>query len=145
MRRTCSRYGLWQNSKASLKTLTSLGAHVTIAARKDSDLVFAETLGYSCLKIEGERWSDALSGGYDIIFNTVPHTIFDRAFLLSVDKRTLLIELASVPGGFDITAAQELGSIISWALSLPGKYAPESAGEIIFDCVMTLLLEVRAV
>ena len=137
--------GFGRIAKQLSRLLASLGAHVTVAARKDSALAFAETLGYSCLKIEGERWSDALTGGYDIIFNTVPHTIFDRAFLLSVDKKTLLIELASVPGGFDITAAQELGSNISWALSLPGKYAPESAGEIIFECVMKLLLEVHAV
>ena len=137
--------GFGRIAKQLSRLLSSLGAHVSVAARRDSALAFAETLGYTCLKIEGERWSDALADGYDIIFNTVPHTIFDRDFLLSVDKRTLLIELASVPGGFDITAAQELGSNISWALSLPGKYAPESAGEIISECVMKLLMEVVAV
>ena len=134
--------GFGRIAKQLSRLLSSLGAHVTVAARKESDLAYAGTLGYSCLKIEGERWSDPLQSGCDVIFNTVPHTIFDREFLLAVDKRTLLIELASVPGGFDISAAQELGSNVSWALSLPGKYAPESAGQIIAECVMRLLKEV---
>lgn len=135
--------GFGRIAKQLSRLLYSLGAHVTVAARKESDLAFAGTLGYSCLKIDGERWSDALRGGYDIIFNTVPHTIFDRDFLFGVDKRTLLVELASVPGGFDISAAQEFGSNISWALSLPGKYAPESAGGIIAECVLKIIEEVR--
>ena len=134
--------GFGRIAKQLSRLLASLGAHVTVAARKESDLAYAGTLGYSCLKIEGERWSDSLQSGCDVIFNTVPHTIFDREFLIAVDKKTLLIELASVPGGFDISAAQELGSNVSWALSLPGKYAPESAGEIIAECVMRLVGEV---
>lgn len=131
--------GFGRIAKHLARLLSLLGASVTVAARKDSDLAFAGTLGYSCVKIAGERWSDALLCGYDIVYNTVPHTIFDREFLRSIDKRTLLVELASVPGGFDICAAQELGTSISWALSLPGKYAPESAGAIIAECVEALM------
>ena len=131
--------GFGRIAKQLSRLLHSLGAHVTVAARKESDLAYAETLGYSCLKIEGERWNDALVHGYDIVYNTVPHRIFDREFLLAVDKKTLLVELASVPGGFDICAAQEFGTNISWALSLPGKYAPESAGAIIAECVESVV------
>ena len=131
--------GFGRIAKHLARLLSLLGASVTVAARNDADLAFAGTLGYSYVKIAGERWSDALTCGYDIVFNTVPHTIFDREFLCSVDKKTLLVELASVPGGFDICAAQELGTNISWALSLPGKYAPESAGAIIAECVEALI------
>ena len=131
--------GFGRIAKQLARLLAALGAHVTVAARKESDLAFAGTLGYSCLKIEGDRWNDSLLCGYDIVYNTVPHRIFDRDFLLALDKKTLLIELASVPGGFDICAAQELGTNISWALSLPGKYAPESAGAIIAECVGKLV------
>lgn len=133
--------GFGRIAKQLSRLLASLGAHVTVAARKQSDLAFAETLGYTCLKIEGERWNDTLTHGYDIVYNTVPHRIFDRGFLGAVDKKTLLVELASVPGGFDICAAQELGTNISWALSLPGKYAPESAGAIIAECAEKIVAE----
>lgn len=131
--------GFGRISKHLSRMLSSLGADVTVAARKDSDLAFAESLGYSALKIGGERWCDSLTNGYDVIYNTVPHTIFDRKFLESVSKKTLIVELASVPGGFDICAAQELGTNISWALSLPGKYAPESAGALIGECVCKII------
>ena len=80
-----------------------------------------------------------------MIYNTVPYRIFDKEFLRRVDKKTLLVELASLPGGFDISAAQELSANISWALSLPGKYAPESAGAIISDCVVKISEEVAGV
>jgi dipicolinate synthase subunit A len=38
-----------------------------------------------------------------------------------------------VPGGVDFAAAKERGINAIWALSLPGKYAPETAGKIIAD------------
>jgi dipicolinate synthase subunit A len=128
--------GFGRISKHLCRLLSLLGADVTACARRLSDLVYAETLGYATLMIKGERWCDSLAKGYDMIFNTVPDRIFDREFLASVDKGTLMVELASAPGGFDIGAAQEFGSNLSWALSLPGKYAPESAGEMIGETVL---------
>ncbi len=133
--------GFGRISKQLARLFSSLGAHVTVAARKVSDLAFAETLGYRTVKIEGECWSSSLADGYDMIFNTVPYRIFNREFLERIDKNTALVELASVPGGFDLGAAHELGSNISWAPSLPGKYAPESAGELIADSIIKIISE----
>ena len=56
-----------------------------------------------------------------------------------MNKRTLLIDLASAPGGVDAEVARGLGMPVIWALSLPGKYAPVTAGEIIADCVLSML------
>ena len=55
---------------------------------------------------------------------------------------SILIELASSPGGVDVSSAKRLGSQVLWASSLPGKYAPESAGELIADCVRNIASEV---
>ena len=52
-----------------------------------------------------------------------------------IDKKTLIIDLASSPGGVDVSAAKKLSSRVLWASSLPGKYAPESAGELIGECI----------
>ncbi len=133
--------GFGRISKQLARLFSALGARVTVAARKDSDLAFAETFLYETVKIEGESWSNHLASGYDIIFNTVPNMIFNRIFLEKIDKKTMLVELASVPGGFDLCAAHELGSNISWAPSLPGKYAPESAGELIADSIIKIISE----
>ena len=135
--------GFGRISKHLAALLLSLGAHVCIAARRESDLSFAESFGCHTLRIsEGAPWWRALTGGYDVIYNTVPYWILGRDFLTEVDKKTFIVDLASAPGGVDIRAAKELGSNVSWATSLPGKYAPQSAGEIIADCVMRMISEV---
>ena len=54
-----------------------------------------------------------------------------------------MIDLASKPGGVDFEAAKRLGVRVIWALSLPGKVAPITAGEIIKDTVLNILKERR--
>lgn len=135
--------GYGRIAKHLVRLLNHLGADVTVAARKESDLAWAFSTGCSVLKIEndGKDGLSQLAHGYDIIYNTVPHWLFDRAFLEKADRKTFIVDLASVPGGVDICAAKELGSNVLWATSLPGKYAPKSAGELIGTCVDGILRE----
>ena len=137
--------GYGRIAKHLVHLLRSLSVDVTVAARKDSDLAWARSLGCETLKItsgEKERPMSPLARGYDVIYNTVPHWLFDREFLETMDPTTFIIDLASVPGGVDICAAKELGSNVLWATSLPGKYAPRSAGALIASCVEQILEEV---
>lgn len=135
--------GYGRISKHLIKLLKAMGADVTVAARKSSDLAWAYSSGCSVIKIGDtpELKSNIfdISQGYDIIYNTVPHWLFDRDFLVKMDKRTFIIDLASVPGGVDICAANELRANVLWAASLPGKYAPLSAGRLIASCVDRIL------
>jgi len=124
------------------RLLLGLGAEVTVAARKDSDLAWAYSHGCTVLKIgNGEEKGNIykLTDGYDVIYNTVPNRLFDEDFLKQAKGSTYIIDLASVPGGVDIRAAKELGSNVLWAASLPGKYAPKSAGVLIASCVSGIL------
>ena len=134
-------YGRIASQLAAL--LRKLGASVTVAARKESDRAYAECIGCDSLEIREDngkgRWYDPIKHGYDVLFNTVPDWLFDREFLKTLDKRTFIIDLASAPGGVDVCAAKELSANVLWATSLPGKYAPESAGRIISDCVKGIL------
>lgn len=133
--------GYGRIAKHLVRLLKSLGAEVTVAARKDSDLAWAYSVGCDVIKLGGQNAIAQLAHGYDVIYNTVPHWLFDRGFLEQADPTTFLIDLASVPGGVDICAAKELGSNVLWATSLPGKYAPRSAGELIGSCVDRILRE----
>ena len=123
--------------------LRRMGARVTVCARNADSLVYFELLGCDTLHIrecdDKKKWYRQLENGYDVIFNTVPSWLFDREFLEHIDKGLLFIELASAPGGVDICAARELGSNVLWASSLPGKYAPHSAGVIIAQCIEEIL------
>ena len=124
--------------------LRRLGASVTVAARNAESLTYFALDGCDTLLIRNdddgaEKWYSTLQKGYDIIFNTVPAWLFDRKFLEGADKNLLIIELASSPGGVDVCAARELCANVMWAPSLPGKYAPQSAGRIISECVIDVL------
>ena len=133
--------GYGRIAKHLCNLLHLLGADITVAARRESDLAWCEQNGYKVLNISsGASALSELLHGYDVIFNTVPFWLFDRAFLEKVDKSTVLIELASAPGGIDVCAAKDLSSNVLWAPSLPGKYAPESAGTLIAQCVNEFLL-----
>lgn len=133
--------GFGRISKHLIRLLLSLGARVTVAARKSEDLAWAESLGCETLRLCEGVCPMALASGFDVIYNTVPHWLFGREFLEKTDRSTFLIDLASVPGGVDICAAKELRANVLWATSLPGKYAPESAGQLIADCVGEILRE----
>ncbi len=127
-------------SRLLTELLRRMGAQVTVAARNTDSLAYAELLGCKTLTVNKEtKWYEELESGYDIIFNTVPAWLFDREFLEKVNKKLLIIELASAPGGVDICAARELASNVLWASSLPGKYAPESAGILIAECISEFL------
>ena len=58
-------------------------------------------------------------------------------------EKTLFIDLASKPGGIDFDAAAELGIKAIWALGLPGKTAPVTAGEIIAETVIDIITEME--
>lgn len=132
--------GFGRIAKHLCSLLLSMGAEVTVAARKEEDLAWARSYGFKALQINGSRaWLEALSHGYDVIYNTVPCWLLDREFLVAADKKTFIVDLASAPGGVDICAAKELGANVSWATSLPGKYAPSSAGELIAECIIEII------
>ena len=130
--------GYGRIAKQLSRLLLSMGAEVTVAARKDSDITLAKLEGCKTLRLNKEPITK-LCTGYDIIFNTVPHCIFDESFMRKLECSTLFIELASAPGGVDVSLAKKLKSNVLWAASLPGKYAPQSAGELIADCIIDII------
>ena len=134
--------GYGRIAKHLVRLLKSFDADVTVAARKGSDLAWAYSSGCSVIRIDkssAHTGIEDLISGYDVIYNTVPKQLFDRDFLISVDKNTFIIDLSSAPGGVDVRASKELNSNVLWATSLPGKYAPVSAGRIIATCVDGIL------
>ena len=130
--------GFGRLGKILAKDLLALGSRVTVAARKNSDFAWIDALGYSHCNIYSPEV--ALSEA-DVIFNTVPFVILDEEKLKTVSKNALIIDLASRPGGVDSEAAKRLGIRVVWALSLPGKVAPVSAGYIIKDTCCNILRE----
>ncbi len=139
----CAVTGYGRLAKTLAPMLRALGAEVTVAARKSIDLAWAAAYGFDTLRIGVERDGSStlasLCKGYDVIFNTVPSWLFDRDVLEKLSPKTLIVDLASAPGGFDPKAAEELGTRAIRALSIPGRYAPVSAGRLIAEFVLEIL------
>ena len=134
----CLITGYGRIGKVLAEMLKNHKADVTVSARKPSDMAFAQAFGYKNLN------TNKLSciRNFDLVFNTVPSMIFDGELLMNTDKNTIIIDLASLPGGVDFEAAQKLGIDAVRALALPGKCAPKTAGEIIRTTVFNIIEEV---
>ena len=108
--------GFGRIGKHLSRMLQEAGAVVTIAARKEQDLVLARTLGYGALEIS--KAQTALPD-FKVVFNTVPTMILSTAGA----PGCIPVELASKPG--------MVGNNIVDGRGLPGKYAPAASGELI--------------
>lgn len=135
---TCMITGYGRISKVLAKLLCAMGARVLVAARKHSDLAWVKISG--CEGIPISKIKDC-AGEADILFNTVPAMILDEEILSRLSRDCLVIDLASKPGGVDFEMAKNLRIKTIWALSLPGKVAPISAGEMIKETVLHILTE----
>lgn len=135
---TCLVTGFGRIAKALVKLLCAFGANVRVVARKHSDLAWASVYGCEALALNtlGDHLKDV-----DVVFNTVPAVILDEEKLSRLDRECLVIDLASKPGGVDMETAQQLGLKTIWALSLPGKVAPLTAGEITLQTIFNILEE----
>ena len=131
--------GYGRVSRALVKLLLAMGADVCVFARKESDRASAKALGAAALSFESEEFRK-MENRFAAIFNTVPAEIFTKEILKEIDTHALLIDLASAPGGFD-HAVSTMGFHTIYALSLPGKYAPVTAGELIADVLLDIMKE----
>lgn len=82
-----------------------------------------------------------ISRRFDLIFNTVPAKVLTSPVLMQQTRDTLIIELASAPGGTDLKCAEELHLHVIDAPSLPGRVAPKTAAEYIKEAVYNILEE----
>ena len=130
--------GFGRVGRLTAQRFQALGAKVSVAARRYEQLAWAQAMGL------GTEHLAHLAGwlcGYDLIVNTVPAQVLGRLELEDVKEDCLILDLASKPGGVDLRAAGELGLTVIWALSLPGKVAPVTAGAAIKSTIYNMLQE----
>ena len=119
--------------------LKRLGASVSVAARRDEILCEIAMAGFEPIDLREGNAIISASQGSDVIFNTIPSQIFTTQIIDRIYSDPLYIEIASSPGGIDLQSARCRKMRIIFAPSLPGKYAPASAGEYIFETVNDIL------
>ncbi len=127
-------YGRCGRTLAQL--LRSVGAVVTVGARSESALAWAETEG--CRPWRLSSFAD-VAGEFPIVFNTVPYPVIGKDILTSLRPEALIIDIASLPGGIDTTAEVPDSLTVIYAGGLPGRTSPKSAGEIVGQSILDKL------
>ena len=118
--------GFGRIGKILSKMLQGIGANVYCEARKNTDLAFIKSYGYSPIHLN--QLNNNLKN-FDIIINTIPVKILDKSRLDLLKKDVLIIDLASNPGGIDFEYAKSQNIKTIWALGLPGKIAHVRSAE----------------
>lgn len=132
--------GFGRIGKVLAKMLYGIGANVYVVTRNYSEISWIKTYGYtpiSLMNLEGNLPE------MDVIFNTIPFVVLKEEMLNKIDKKCLIVDLASKPGGVDFNKARELEINTVWALALPGKVAPITAAKCIKETIYNIIEELE--
>lgn len=129
--------GYGRIGKILVDRLTAFKANVYCSAR-GKDITWIEAYGSKSIKYEELNKKIDM---FDIIINTVPVLILNKKRLELLNKNTLLIDVASAPGGIDFEVARQLNIKTIWALGIPGKIAPISSAEYIKETIYNIIKE----
>lgn len=130
--------GFGKVAKALSLRLRALGSDCTVIARSSSQRALAETLSFNTFDFS--QLPKAVKDCH-ILFNTVPAKVIGKEVLSVMNSSQGIIDLASKPGGVDLDSAKNFGINVIWALSLPGKVAPVTAGEIIQQIACSIVTD----
>lgn len=124
--------GFGRVGKTLCYKLKNLGANVYAEARKERDLAWIDVFGYNAIPLEKINENICKM---DIIFNTIPELILDKSKLILMNEKTLIIDLASKPGGTDFESANKMGIKAILYSGIPGKIASEYEAELIKEVI----------
>lgn len=130
--------GFGRTGQTLAQLLLAMNAITTVIARNPAQQARAIAMG----ALTGD-FAELVnySKNVDVVFNTVPALVIDQNILSRLPAKTLIIDLASAPGGTDFDKARELGIEAVLAPGLPGKVAPKTAGMILARVVPRELMQ----
>lgn len=130
--------GFGRIGKILAKDLQALGAETYVEARRFDDLSWIKAYGYHGIYLPNLKERLPV---FDVIYNTIPHQVLTEDMMKYIRKDCPIIDLASLPGGIDDEKAAQYGLKVVHALSLPGKAAPKTSGEIIAQTILNILAD----
>lgn len=130
----CLVVGFGKCGKVLAHKLAGFDARVSIAARKPCDLALAESYGYGTVPMSRLKRNICK---FSFIFNTVPAPILTSELLSRLNPRTVIIDIASVPGGTDFNYAKKNNICARLCPGIPGKTAPRTSGEILAEAILS--------
>jgi dipicolinate synthase subunit A len=130
--------GLGRCGMSVARTFHLLGAKVKVGARKSEHLARITEMALTPFHLNDLKKE---VNNTDILINTIPYPIVSAAVISKMPAHTLIIDIASKPGGTDFRYAEKRGIKALLAPSLPGIVAPKTAGKILADVLAQLFQE----
>lgn len=128
--------GLGRVGMSVARTFHALGAQVKVGARKSEHLARITEMALEPFHLNN---LEAEVKDVDILINTIPTLIVNATVISKMPSHTLIIDLASKPGGTDFRYAEKRGVKALLAPGLPGIVAPKTAGQILANVLSQLL------
>ena len=128
--------GFGRIGKRLSKILKMMGANVYCVDNKKEEVANIKLSGYNVIE---NIYADEV---FDVVINTVPKMIIGEKELTKLGKSTLIIDVASKPGGIDYNYANKNDYKVIQALGIPGKIAPVTAAKYIQEIVKKVITEV---
>lgn len=130
--------GLGRVGMSVARTFSALGAKVKVGARKGEHIARITEMALTPFHLDDlmQQVKDV-----DICINTIPDLVVTASVISRMPTHTLIIDLASKPGGTDFRYAEKRGIKALLAPGLPGIVAPKTAGQILANVLSQLLLD----
>lgn len=135
----CVVFGFGRVGKALGLRLDALGANVTIATRSEVELAAAFSVGIQSMALSDDKLNDCLSKA-DFIFNSIPAIVINEKLIAHIHPQAILMELASLPGGYDLAAVSTRKLNFMSCQGLPGAVAPRTAAEYMYNAIRPIAL-----
>lgn len=133
---TIAVLGLGRVGMSIARTFQALGAKVKVGARKSEHIARITEMGLTPFHLN-ELENEVTN--VDICINTIPYLIVTASVISKMPVHTLIIDLASKPGGTDFRYAEKRGVMALLAPGLPGIVAPKTAGKILANVLSQLI------
>lgn len=114
------------------KMFAVLGADVMVAARRES---VRKQVVEDGLKSCDFNEIKHVIGKMHTVINTVPTLVITEELISKMSTDSLIIDIASKPGGTDFEAASRYGITAKLSLGLPGIYTTTSSAKLLRDAI----------
>ena len=125
--------GYGRCGKCVADLLEAIGAKVTVLARSAKARRAARCDGHEA--VDFSYGPEEVYGAHTIV-NTVPAQVIREPMIQEMHRDTVIIDIASRPGGVDLVAAERREIKVVAALGLPGLYTTKSSAKVFADAMI---------
>ena len=128
--------GFGRIGKQISELLKNLGSDITVVTNDSNEKNIACNKGFNTISTDDLNKTKYC---FNFIINTIPYKYLNGKIIYQIDIDTIILDVASFPGGIDILNNKKVKCKIISAKGIPGKCAPATVASYIFNKIEHLL------